>query len=81
MIFLLGFISGVLIILALIVIETYLDVKKKKIIEVIKEIVIDKSREKGIIIPPQDEKYIAKENLLKYNRERGKDTPLSDYEM
>jgi len=76
--FVTGFIFGVLFVVVLLIIEVYLDIKKKKIVEIIKEVVVDKIKEKGVIIPAPDEKEIAQVNLRRYNEERGQGTPLKD---
>ena len=79
--FFLGFITGVILILSLVIIETYLDIKKKKIIETIKEIVVDKVKQKGVIIPPETDKEVARNDLIKYNRDRGEGTNLKDLDL
>jgi len=81
MMFILGIICGILLVLALIIIETYLDIKKKKIVETIKEVVVDMSKQKGIIIPAQTEKELARDNLVRYNNERGIDTSLDQLDL
>ena len=79
--FMVGFITGMILILALVIIETYLDVKKKKIIETIKEVVVDKVKEKGVIIPAETEKEVARESLVRYNKDRGEGTSLIDLDL
>jgi len=81
MIFILGFITGVLVSLLLLVIETYLDIRKKKIVEIIKEVVVDKVKEKGAIIPPETDKEVARENMINYNKEKGRTTTLEDLDL
>jgi len=76
--FILGIIIGILLVLSLVVIETYLDIKKKKIIETIKEIVVDRVKQKGAIIPPKNDKELAQNERVKYNKERGEGTPISE---
>ena len=80
MIFILGFISGVLVSLLILVTETYLDVRKKKVVEVIKEMIVEKAKQRGSIIPPETDKEVAQSNLIKYNEERGEGTPMKDLE-
>lgn len=78
MIFILGFITGVLVSLLLLVVEIYLDIRKKKIVEIIKEVVVNKVKEKGVIIPTPNEKEVAQGNLRRYNEDRGIPTKLKD---
>ena len=76
-----GFTTGILLILTLVILETYLDVKKKKIIETIKEVVVDKVKEKGVIIPAKTEKEVARDNLVRYNKDREDGTSLTDLDL
>lgn len=73
-----GLLTGILLVLTLVIIETYLDIKKKKVIETIKEIVVDFRKERGVIIQPKSDKELAQDSQIRYNEERGEGTKIDD---
>ena len=78
MMFLLGFLSGVIIVIAIIVIESYLVARRKGVIESVVEKVGRVTKPKAEIFFPKTDEQIAQEDLIDKNASKGEGTPLKD---
>ena len=75
---LIGIVIGILICLFIFIVELRLASKGTSIISKVERPVQAQFRAKGAVIQPPDEIAIARQEIIKDNQEKGRETPLED---
>ena len=81
MMFLLGFLLGVIIVIAIIVVEAYLVARRKGVVESIADKVERMVKPKAKIFFPKTDEELAQEELVDKNAKKGEGTKLEDLGM
>ena len=76
--FLFGFLLGIVVVIAIIVIETYLVARRKGVIESVVEKTGKVTKPKAKIFFPKTDEQVAQEALIDKNASKGEGTPLKD---
>jgi hypothetical protein len=76
--FIIGFIVGIMIAILVFTILTFFRTGIEKKIKIIETQIVSKQKPKGMIIMPDDEVELTRQEIIKKNKEAGKDTPISD---
>ena len=81
MIFILGIVTGILISLVIVGIETYLFNRNRGIIKTVIERVETISNPKAKLMQPKEDIDLAREEKIQKNSDRGEGTPLADLDL